>query len=367
MRINVEYKNKRGEFPVFFNKISGRNIAVVFDANTKPFALDLIEKISCVAKSVKQVFLDDKDLIPDEKAVETAQSGSKGTDYVLAVGSGTLNDLCKSVSYKLGVPCGVFATAASMDGYCSKGAALMRNGIKVTDDTHSPEDVLIDLDVVCSAPKIMTAAGFGDIIGKYTCLTDWKTANAVNGEEINEEAFSMMQSALNNVVSNFEALTSYSHNAVAYLMDALITAGTAMAVCGNSRPASGSEHHMSHFLEMDFARRGDRIPPHGIKVAIGTLCSIEIYNYIKDNKLKFNGCERVYEYAGELPEAEKVMEMLEKMGSPTRFSKIGVRKETFNEMIEKAYTVRDRFTVLTLSHELGISDKLKPVLMEKYF
>ena len=367
MGINVEYKNGEGNFPTFFKKISGKNVSVVFDANTAPFAYDLIKKVTKVVRSVDQVFLDDKGLIPDEKACERAENESRGADYVLAVGSGTLNDICKSVSFKLGLPCGVLATAASMDGYCSNVAALMRKGLKVTDSAHSPEDVLIDLDIVCSAPKIMTAAGFGDIIGKYTCLTDWKTANAVKGEPINQKVFSEMQDALNDVVSDFDALTRYSQKAVAYLMNALITAGLVIAEHGNSRPASGSEHHISHFLEMDFARRGEKIPLHGIKVALGTLCSIEIYNYIKDNKLQFNGCEKVYGYIEELPTVDKVKSMLVKMGCPVRFSEIGVRKETFYEMIEKAYTVRDRYTVLTLSHELGITEKLKPILVEKYF
>ena len=37
------------------------------------------------------------------------------------------------------------------------------------------------------------------------------------------------------------------------------------------------------------------------------------------------------------------------------------------EMLEKAYTVRDRYTVLTLVHELGLTETLKPLLMAKYF
>ncbi len=59
--------------------------------------------------------------------------------------------------------------------------------------------------------------------------------------------------------------------------------------------------------------------------------------------------------------------MLQKMGCPVRFSEIGVRKETMEEMIEKAYTVRDRYTVLTLIHDLGLTEKVKPIIMKKYF
>lgn len=201
-----------------------------------------------------------------------------------------------------------------MEGYCSKGAALMRGGFKVTDVVHAPSDILIDLTIVRSAPGIMTAAGFGDIIGKYTCLTDWKLANIVKGEPINEKAYSMMERALAECVEAFDGLTHGEDKAVAKLMNALITAGLSMAECGNSRPASGSEHHQSHFLEMDFARRGEKIPMHGIKVGIGTLVSIELYNYIKDNKIVFPGAEEVYKLAEDLPSVEKIKEMLEKNG-----------------------------------------------------
>ena len=83
--------------------------------------------------------------------------------------------------------------------------------------------------------------------------------------------------------------------------------------------------------------------------------------------MRFNGWEKVYGYIEELPTVDEVKGMLTKMGCPVRFSGIGVREETFNEMIEKAYTVRDRYTVLTLAHELGITEKLKPILIEKNF
>jgi hypothetical protein len=59
--------------------------------------------------------------------------------------------------------------------------------------------------------------------------------------------------------------------------------------------------------------------------------------------------------------------MLIKMGCPVRFSQIGVRREVMEGMIENAYTVRNRYTVLTLVHELGLTEKVKPILMEKYF
>ncbi|MBQ9485683.1 MAG: sn-glycerol-1-phosphate dehydrogenase [Clostridia bacterium] len=367
MDLNIEYKNQNGEFPKFLDGISSKKVSVIYDVNTKPYAEEIIESVKKAADSVVEIGFDDRDLIPDERVCDRTQNESRGVDYILAVGSGSLNDVAKSQSYKLGIKCGVLATAASMDGYCSRGAALMQKGVKVTENAHSPSDILIDADIIRKAPKIMTAAGFGDILGKYTALTDWKTANAVKGEEINVKAFEMMKRSLDDCMAGYEDLTRYMPQAVSALMESLIVAGLAMAECGNSRPASGSEHHISHFLEMDFIRRGERVPLHGVKVGLGTMVSVEIYNYIKDNKIPFYNCEKVYGFASELPKVEEIGKKLKKMGCPTRFSEIGVRKETMEQAIEKAYTVRDRFTVLTLAHELGITEKIKPIIMQKYY
>lgn len=364
--MNVEYYHENA-FKNFFKKVESKTVAVLYDVNTKPYALQMINNLQNSGAKAVAVEYPDQELVPTEEKCAYAQTLTKNADYVLAVGSGTLNDMAKSVATGLGIESGVLATAASMDGYCSKGAALMRGGFKVTDEVNAPADILIDLEIVRSAPKMMTAAGFGDIIGKYTCLADWQLAHYVKGEKIHKEAFALMERARTECMEAFDGLTSYKAEAVAKLMNALITAGTAMAICGNSRPASGSEHHQSHFLEMDFVRRGEKIPLHGIKVAIGTLVSLELYRYLYDNKIEFTGNTQVFKMVESLPTVEEIENMLVKMGCPTRFSEIGVRKQTMEEMIEKAYTVRDRYTVLTLVHELGLTEKIKPILMEKYY
>ncbi len=366
MNIYIEYKHETG-FDGFFHRIAGKKLSVLYDVHTKPYAEALLTSMTAYTDHIVRVEYPDEELLPTEEKCEQAYVLSAGCDYVLAVGSGTLNDMAKYVSTRLNVPCGVLATAASMDGYCSKGAALMRNGYKVTDTVHAPQDILIDLEIIRNAPKIMTAAGFGDILGKYTCLTDWQLSNILNGEEIHEKAYTMMKDAVAACVDAYDGLTRYEDEAVGKLMNALIMAGLSMAECGNSRPASGSEHHQSHFLEMDFARRGEKIPMHGIKVGIGTLVAIELYNYVKESRISFDGAEKVYKLVENLPSVEEVKAMLEGMGCPTRFSEIGVRRETMEEMLEKAYTVRDRYTILTFIHDFGLTENVKSRITDKYY
>ena len=363
MKINVEFKDEQGKFPIFLEKVKDKKVAVIFDVNTKPYANNIINKLN----DVVEIHFPDEELIPDERKCKYAFDMANGSDYLLAVGSGTLNDMAKDVSTKLGIECGVLATAPSMDGYCSKGSALIEKGRKITNPVHTPSDVLIDTDIIKSAPKIMIAAGFGDIMGKFTCILDWQLSHYKNGESINQKAFDMMVEARKECMDNFDGIANYDGEAVEKLMNALIVAGLSMAESGDSRPASGSEHHMSHFLEMDFVARGERVPLHGVKVGIGTLVSIEIYNYLKDNDIKFKGSDEVYKLVEKLPSVNEIREKLEKLGCPIKFSQIGVRKETMEEMIEKAYTVRDRYTILTLVNELGLTEKIKPIIMNKYF
>ncbi|MBR6736869.1 MAG: sn-glycerol-1-phosphate dehydrogenase [Clostridia bacterium] len=363
--MNVEYKVSGSLYPKFFESVKSKLVTIACDKNTKPFADDIENALIKNGADVKVCYFDDEDLIPTEEKCTELKCLANKTDYILAVGSGSLNDMCKYVSTTLDIPCGVLITAASMDGYVSKGSAIMVNGVKVTYPVHVPTDILVDLEIIRNAPSLMTAAGFGDIIGKYTCLSDWQLSNIVNGEEINKEAFELMEKALSNCVSLFNDLKEYKPEAVAKLTDALITAGVSMAICGNSRPASGSEHHQSHFLEMDFVKRGERVPLHGVKVAIGALISIELYNYVITCNIERK--EQIAKIVAKLPPVERVKTMLKEMGCPVRFSEVGVRREVMEEMLEKAHTVRDRYTILTFINENGLMPGIKDYIMENYF
>ena len=65
------------------------------------------------------------------------------------------------------------------------------------------------------------------------------------------------------------------------LMYGLLLSGLAMQMTGNSRPASGSEHHMAHFWEM--AVINEEISAyHGEKVGVGLVLASDIYHKAAD-------------------------------------------------------------------------------------
>ncbi|MBQ3095842.1 MAG: sn-glycerol-1-phosphate dehydrogenase [Clostridia bacterium] len=251
-----------------------RNILLVADENTWrvagiPATEMLGERVAarCVFETGNAL------LIPDETAVRRLRDAVPGDcDLILGIGSGVINDLCKYVSHSCGLPYDIFATAPSMDGFASVGAALILNGMKITRDARPPRGIYADTAVLAASPLRMRQAGWGDIIGKYSCLNDWRLSAALLGEYFCPEVCALMQSAVDRVRPLAAGVRKGDESAVEALMEALVVAGIAMSYVGNSRPASGSEHHLSHYFEITGILREKAYLPHGIDV----LCSAVI-------------------------------------------------------------------------------------------
>ena len=363
--INAERKTDGG-FPVFEKNIVGRRVLIVCDETTRVFAQPVADMVGANAAECGMLVLPSPEPVADEATVQRVAEGGGGYDYLLAVGAGTLNDLCKYAGFLTHKPSGIFATAPSMDGFSSSVTPLIEKGFKITRPAQTASDVLMDFEILSKAPRIMIGAGVGDILAKYCCLTDWRISSFLTGEAVNEEAFSLMHDAVGACDGSIPALRAGEPEGVEKLMDALLISGYAMVIAGNSRPASGAEHHMSHFLEMDFLRRGRRIPLHGVKVGLGTMVSLYLYKTLC-SRPAFEGCERVYAEAEKLPSPDYAEGVLASLNCPTRFSELDIPKDTMRDMLFEAYKIRDRFTVLTLYCTRGWMKDAADEIMEKYY
>lgn len=364
--INAEYASDEF-YPVFRAAASDSRILVLTDENTVRFGAPFAEKLKGYGLSAVLYTIPEKEPVADEKTCALVSDRLGDYDYVLAVGAGTLNDIAKYTTFHAGKKCGVLATAASMDGFTSGVTPLIKKGFKITENAQTVSDILIDFDILCGAPKIMTGAGTGDILAKFCCLTDWKMSHLLNGESYNEEAASLMRVALDKCVGNIASIEQCGREGIDALLRALLISGYAMVIAGNSRPASGAEHHMSHFLEMDFLRRGERIPLHGVKVGLGTMVSLKMYKRIAFVPQDFPGKETVAALAESLPEPEWVAGVLSALGCPTRFSEIGVSRDTVRDMLFNCYKIRDRFTIMTLYNRYGLMKDAADELMEQFY
>lgn len=220
--------------------------------------------------------------LADMAAVERIESECADAQAILAVGTGSINDIVKYASFRKGLPCAIFATAPSMDGFASSVAAIVEDGLKKSLPARSPVAILADSDILAAAPAALKSAGYADIIGKYTALLDWKVSAMLTGEYYCDRIAEAMMEAVDACVGITDSVTSSDPAIAGILMDALVLAGLGMQFCGNSRPAAGAEHLVSHFWEMLFLREGKPMELHGKKVGIASVLVSRRYHELAD-------------------------------------------------------------------------------------
>jgi glycerol-1-phosphate dehydrogenase [NAD(P)+] len=202
-------------------------------------------------------------------------------DCIIACGSGSLHDITRYTSNAHNIPFVSYPTAASVDGFVSTVAAMTFGSRKHSTEASAPVALFADERVFSDAPVKLTASGIGDILGKYTALLDWKVANILTGEALCPEIFGLMERALGELTELLEAkaegkISPSSPQYANAVMNSLVLAGLAMQLQGNSRPASGSEHHLSHLWEMQVINPATGAL-HGEQVGVASLMLADFY------------------------------------------------------------------------------------------
>jgi glycerol-1-phosphate dehydrogenase [NAD(P)+] len=211
----------------------------------------------------------------DVATVELLRAACGDRDAIVAVGSGTINDVCKYAAAQDRKPYAVFATAPSMNGYTSVNAAITVDGHKHTLPAAAPRGVFVDLGVLARAPKRMIRAGIGDSICRPTAQLDWLMSHLVLGTPYREAPFALLAADEAGWVEAPEAVLAGDAGAMRALARTLLLSGLGMTLCGGSYPASQGEHLVSHYIDM-FAppARADYL--HGEQVAVATLATARL-------------------------------------------------------------------------------------------
>lgn len=366
-RLNIKHISiGKGVLPTILDiaePFKGKNIFMLSDSNTFAAAGERTLKIlTDGGHKVKSfTFQTGKDiLIPDEKALgRLFMELEPNTSLIVSVGSGTLNDMGKYMSARTGIPYIIVCTAPSMDGYAADGAPMIKDGFKISFVATLPYAIVGDTDIMKDAPMHLIHAGFGDVLGKLTALADWYLARDLVNEYCCETCVTLVKKALKNVTDNAEGIAKRDEKAILYLIEALTLTGVAMGLIGVSRPASGAEHMMSHFWEMDFIAKGKFPELHGIKVGIGTPIIAQMFELMK---------EEVPATAMELaPTREYVESLLKAAGAPVLPTDIGIDRELFYNSMLGAYKVRNRFSILQLAVDKGRMEECAKIITERIY
>ena len=195
-------------------------------------------------------------------------------DLMIGCGTGSITDMLRFSSFKLGLPCFTVATGAPMDGFSASVGIMNVNNLKATMPAHSTEVIIGDTNILKSAPYRMTIAGFGDLVGKLNALNDWRLGAVVNGEHFCPNIVNLVSDYVNDILGKAEKIRDRDPEAIGDVMNALLLTGLTISLYGTSRAISGAEHHMSHYWEVVGDQRGKPFAMHGEQVAVATVLTL---------------------------------------------------------------------------------------------
>ena len=383
---------------------------LISDTNTHPV---LGQRTTVALQSqgwqVREIILEGPEVVADESYLQYVLDRSESKPWVfLSVGSGTLTDIARYCSYQKNTTFICLPSAPSVDGFASVVAPIVVKGFKDTVPAQAPQAIFADLPTLCAAPKAMIAAGMGDMLGKYTSLADWKLDHILWGEPYDSQIAARLERALLACVENVEGVRQADPQGIANLLGGLVESGICMIQAGNSRPASGAEHHLSHFWEMKLLRQSRPAVLHGAKVGVGTVLTAGRWEQVRalslqdveqrlsrsrlpsleqerqaieaafhpntepiyQNQTRFlelseanytvlkekihQNWGEIKEIAARVPMATRMIELFEQVGGPTQVSGIGLDAQDEAEALRYAHYLRNQFTVAKLGRILGL-------------
>jgi glycerol-1-phosphate dehydrogenase [NAD(P)+] len=376
----------------------GRRLAVVSDAITYRVLGERIERALDSSADVQSIVLP-AGVHPDLETAARVRAATAHADGLVAVGSGTINDLVKFSAAQDGKPFAVFATAPSMNGYTSANAAITVDGHKKTLPAALTRGVFMDLEILAAAPPRMIRAGLGDSLCRPTAQVDWLLSHHLLGTTYREAPFALLAADEAILFDGPAALLSRDLEAMRALARTLVLSGIGMTLCGGSYPASQGEHLISHYIDM-------RSPParadylHGEQVAVATLTMARLQEAMLDApppvlrptavelpalQRHFGdavGAECWHDFApkrldaasaaalterargewGDLQAAarkahvpaSRLADVMRRASGPLQSADIGVDAAFYAGAVQHARYLRDRFTFLDLAGDAGL-------------
>ena len=197
-----------------------------------------------------------------ERATELFSKSPANADAIIGFGGGKALDVAKYVAFLCGRPYFSVPTSLSNDGFCSSQSSLTVGDRRRPLQSTMPFGVILDTTVCLDAPEILWHSGVGDLVSKFTAVTDWKMAFHATGTPVDDFAALLSDAS----VYQFLARPTRDLEGMTLLGTALLLNGISMSICGSSRPASGSEHLISHAL--DSVSKRPRL--HGLQVGVAT-------------------------------------------------------------------------------------------------
>ncbi len=248
---------------------------------------DLVEERLSAAFPTSRAILraDGAELHADAAAIAQADRAIAGAGCVVSVGSGTITDIAKDATMRAGgVPLVVVQTAVSVNAFSDDMAVLLRDGVKRTVPSRWPDVLLVDLAIIADAPATMNRAGFGELCSMFTAPADWSLAAATGMDDTYDEGVvRLFRDGAESLLAGAERVRANDPALLAELAGRMTLTGLAMGVAGRTAPLSGTEHLISHLLDMAAAAEGRPTALHGAQVGVASVLAATIWEDTLDH------------------------------------------------------------------------------------
>ena len=391
----------------------GAHCVLVADQNTWPLAGEQVEQALLAAgvQVIRCVIRREGVMDPDERACgEVLLSIQPETEFLVAVGSGSITDTVRVNAMRTKLPFVSVGTAPSMDGYTSVIAPLLLRGVKIHRAGVCPEIIVCDTDILRTAPLSMVCSGVGDVLGKYIAKADWMLGNLINGEPYCDVCGEIVTEAVEKLLANIPEIRARTEKGIRILIEALLLAGVTIMIVGHTRAVASVEHNIAHYWEMMQLLHGHHAPAHGASVGVATLLCWPLFtrfaredlsalnleeirnksltreqreawmlaafepeaaqSIMRDNPedfLPWDEQERrilaaqakqaeIRRVIGLLPPYETILTAMRELGAPTTAAEMGVDAQLLNLSMRCAKDYRSRYTLFKLIDECGLHD-----------
>jgi glycerol-1-phosphate dehydrogenase [NAD(P)+] len=250
-----------GRMGIYLSR-KGHRCAAIFQSGGLPDEISSRLRAGLQSESIEPVVLASVATNEFERAISYFTELPRSVTAIIGLGGGKALDMAKYVAFLAKLP--YFAAPASLsnDGFASPQSSLTVRGKRKSLAAAMPFGIVVDTEICQRAPKLLVLSGVGDLVAKFTAIEDWRLAFHHANEPLDDFAALLSDGS----VHSFLARPILDQEGMRLLATSLMFNGIAMEVCGSSRPASGSEHLISHALDEISARA--RL--HGLQVGVAT-------------------------------------------------------------------------------------------------
>lgn len=336
----------------------------------------------------------------DETTVDWLTDQTRHALGLVAIGSGTLNDLVKYVSHRRQQPYATFATAPSMNGYVTSTASISREGEKLSLPATPPAGAFFDLEILAAAPRRLIQAGVGDSLCRTTAEIDWLLSHHLLDSTYLATPFIIQAQDEAALIDRIEDLGKGTAESMRSLVRLLVLGGLGMLVTGSSQPGSQAEHLISHYIDMMQRPHPGSLHGEQVGLATRTMAALQDHILTRDDPPtltettidrtelarrfgpKSQSCLRAIEektFAGDRLEAlnqrlgarwstlrsafrerslplERLQTAFDRIGVAADPRDLGIDPVGYEEAILHARELRNRFTMLDLAASAGMLD-----------